>query len=298
MGMTLRIAADAAIEAAPRVGKRRDDAMPDSLGPFERLAISYLANKARDETGIAWPGHLKIANYVGCSENTVAPTLAALAARGHISIMPDRKGVFAVYLVHPGGRAAAGALNIEAVRRHLGRGNFTRAGQDAVLAWLASLGMLEIKDAVAALCRGAALDLSASRKAPPTIGGATNISPPNGWDKHPQPTEPAPPTDGAESIREPEKEPTAIRAATTGDEATAPPVDAVPSGEPHMHTARPRRVRQDWTGEPSAVLERASKEGWAQAAKLGAMPREQALEAIKRQQQLMGAQGSHARAAA
>ncbi len=246
MAYELRKDADRVIEAAAPIGKRRQGALAGSMSAFERLALSKLAQAARDDTRLAWPSQPTIAAYAGCSKNAIGPALQALEDAGHISTMPGRTGRFAVYLVHPGGRGSIAPLSAEAVKAHLARGKFDNGSREAVLIWLAQLGLIPGGAAIQALCRNMGRALSAQRITTPTAGGvmvdgATSAAttptdggvpephpslsdrrPPNGWDEPSQRLGNTLPMVGAESEKEPEKE---SSAAASKARAPLPPTE-------------------------------------------------------------------------
>ena len=128
---TLRASADAA----------------DALTPATRLALVILADKAPDQSPLAWPSQPTLARLIGIGPTYVGRAIQPLASAGLLSVWDrtvkgEGKARGCVYLVHPHGTAGL-ALDRAEVARHLEK---WRAGDAAavaaVMAWLASKGVL------------------------------------------------------------------------------------------------------------------------------------------------------------
>lgn len=303
------------------------------MSAFERLALSKLAQAARDETRLAWPSQPTIAAYVGCSKNAIGPALQALEGAGHISTMPARPGLLAVYLVHPGGRAMLAPVAPEAVKAHLARGKFDAGSMDAVLIWLAQLGVIAGGAALKAVCRGTARALSANRNTTPTAGvvsegaqAGRKGNTPNHWAHPPQPLGATTPTIGVESVREPEMDsparnfdvlspkPPADRVGLPGPDDATEARQVVPLVTPADMRAlidapalpgqvaqAPKAVRAnriDCTGTPAEFLQRMIDAGGGYARTALAIPEGDRLAWAAKQQQLHGGRSSNVKAAA
>lgn len=313
MGVKLTWAAILAAQAAPPVGKRRDQAAAGSLSTPERMALTLLAHAAQDNSPLAWWSLPKLAEVVGCSLNTIGPAVATLATAGHVTIMPGRTGLKPFYLVHPGGGSVGSVpeLKLADVSAHLEnpRAGLSRADRAAALDWLTQLGLLGGAARSAAIVRATTRTLRASRTTPPTIGGVgiaeIGQDTPNHCGHPPQPLEPSPPTIGGEPIIEPEKEPVARGMAapmTEGPPPTDPQQEAIQrmaagTAAPGTPT-KANQWRTKWMGPASEVLARLRAAGGPDAARLGSMSDTEALEAVQRQQRLLRVQNGVADIAA
>ena len=139
MGMNLL---RAATEALPLCGS----SLP-ALSPATRLALVILADKAPDHSPLAWPSQPTLARLIGIGPTYVGRAIQPLASAGLVSVWDrtvkgEGKARGCVYLVHPHGTAGL-ALDRAEVARHLDK---WRAGDAAavaaVIAWLASKGVL------------------------------------------------------------------------------------------------------------------------------------------------------------
>ena len=139
MGMNLL---RAATEALPLCGS----SLP-ALSPATRLALVILADKAPDQSPLAWPSQPTLARLIGIGPTYVGRAIQPLASAGLVSVWDrtvkgEGKARGCVYLVHPHGTAGL-ALDRAEVARHLEK---WRAGDAAavaaVMAWLAGKGVL------------------------------------------------------------------------------------------------------------------------------------------------------------
>ncbi len=237
MGLDLRKVAYQVIQAAPPIGKRKGSAAPGSMSAFERLALLKLADVARDNTRLAWPSLPTLAAFAGCSKNAIGPAVKALEAAGHITAMPARPGRFAVYLVHPGGFAHFAPITQNAARAHLELGRFDLQAREAILSWLARLGVAPPEDT------------------PPTAGGVwsaaaneTDSNSPNGWTTPPQRLGHTPPCAGPEPGREPQlKQGEARERAPTGPDGEDGKGGADDPAAPAPTPTKATRLPADWT---------------------------------------------------
>jgi len=247
----------------------------------EAGALTWLANGAGKDTGLTWQGYKALIGLVRCGKNMIGSALNRLAEKGRLSIL-RRPGRVPVYLIHPKGLALVAPLTAAAVRAHLSHGRFSKGETDAVLAWLAGLGVLAPADALAVLGVPAAGTPAQHR---PT---ARLASPPEGHQR-PHCGDSGVPATGNEpeynQNRTKRAEHLPADAAKLGADLAR--LVAAPLPAPMASREAVRADRSLWCGTPTNVLAGLIEAGGKDADRLASMETGAALAEIARTQKLL-----------